>query len=163
MLKKLFTLLVITGTTLATLAQNLNIPDANFKTYLVGNLLINTNSDTEIQISEAQAFAGSIYCSNMAISDLTGIEAFTEITILDCSDNQISTLDVSNNTLLTHLSVFSNSLTSLDVSSNMSITNLWCMFNPITSLDLSLNGSLVFLQANNCNLTSLNLSNLCRY
>ncbi len=41
-------------------AQNVNIPDATFKAYLVGNALINTNSDTEIQLSEATAFAGTI-------------------------------------------------------------------------------------------------------
>ena len=35
------------------LGQNVNIPDANFKAYLVANSLINTNGDTEVQISEA--------------------------------------------------------------------------------------------------------------
>jgi hypothetical protein len=37
-----------------------NIPDANFKAYLVGNTAINTNGDTEIQVSEATAFTGAI-------------------------------------------------------------------------------------------------------
>ena len=36
--------------------QNVNIPDANFKSYLVGNTAINTNGDTEIQQSEATVF-----------------------------------------------------------------------------------------------------------
>ena len=35
--------------------QNVNIPDANFKSYLVGNTSINTNGDSEIQVSEATA------------------------------------------------------------------------------------------------------------
>ena len=39
--------------------QNVNIPDANFKAYLVGNILINTNEDTEIQVSEANSFNGT--------------------------------------------------------------------------------------------------------
>lgn len=39
-------------------AQNINIPDVNFKAYLVGNTSINTNSDSEISISEAQTFTG---------------------------------------------------------------------------------------------------------
>ena len=52
------------------------IPDANFKAYLVGNSAINTNGDSEIQVSEATAFNGAIFCSNMSISDLTGIESF---------------------------------------------------------------------------------------
>ena len=62
--------------------QNVNIPDANFKAYLVGNTAINTNGDTEIQVSEATAFNGGIYCHSMSISNLTGIEAFTALTWL---------------------------------------------------------------------------------
>jgi hypothetical protein len=38
--------------------KNVNIPDANFKAYLVGNKAININGDTEIQVSEASAFKG---------------------------------------------------------------------------------------------------------
>ena len=57
--------------------QNVYIPDANFKAYLVGNSAINTNGDTEIQVSEASAFDGEISCSNLDIIDLTGIEYFT--------------------------------------------------------------------------------------
>ncbi|HOZ30820.1 MAG TPA: hypothetical protein PLL66_07870, partial [Bacteroidales bacterium] len=57
-------------------AQIVNIPDANFKAALVGNLSINTNGDNEIQVSEASAYAGVISVEDMEISDLTGIEAF---------------------------------------------------------------------------------------
>ena len=78
--------------------QNVNIPDANFKAYLVGNTAINTNGDTEIQQSEATVFgiwnSGSIYCDNMNIADLTGIEAFTALTYLECNNNQL-TIDTS--------------------------------------------------------------------
>ena len=42
--------------------QNVNIPDANFKAYLVGNTLINFNADPAIQVSEATAFNGAISC-----------------------------------------------------------------------------------------------------
>jgi len=58
------------------LGQNVNIPDANFKAYLVGHWAINTNGDAEIQVSEAAAFNGQILCDSMFISDLTGIEEF---------------------------------------------------------------------------------------
>ncbi|MGB1019450.1 MAG: hypothetical protein ACPGVH_10260, partial [Chitinophagales bacterium] len=55
------------------------IPDANFKAYLVGNALINTNGNTEIECSEASAFSGTMNCGNLSISDLTGIESFTAL------------------------------------------------------------------------------------
>ena len=83
--------------------QNVNIPDSNFKTYLVGEPLINTNGDSEIQQSEATAFNGTISCYYMNISDLTGIENFTALTTLFCYENQLTSLDVSQNTALTTL------------------------------------------------------------
>ena len=47
-----------------------NIPDANFKAYLVGNTDINTNGDAEIQVSEAATFNDTIDCDNMSIKNL---------------------------------------------------------------------------------------------
>jgi hypothetical protein len=81
----ILTLTVFIGLVSQTNAQNVNIPDPNFKAYLVGNTAINTNADTEIQVSEAQAFTGNIDCQNLNIADLTGIEAFTNITHLNAS------------------------------------------------------------------------------
>jgi len=83
--------------------QIVNIPDANFKAYLVSNTAINTNGDNEIQVSEASVFNDTIDCRSMNISNLKGIEAFTALTYLDCVDNQLTSLDVSQNTALTYL------------------------------------------------------------
>ena len=95
--------------------QNVNIPDANFKAYLVGNFAINTNGDNQIQVSEASAFTDTINCSALNISNLTGIQAFTALTTLYCNYNQLTSLDVSQNTALTTLYCNYNQLTSLDV------------------------------------------------
>ena len=62
-------------------AQNVTIPDANFKAYLVGNTAINTNADTEIQVSEATTFTDTINCSYLSISSLIGIEEFYAVSI----------------------------------------------------------------------------------
>lgn len=69
-------------TTALVKAQNVNIPDANFKAALIANANINTNNDTEIQLTEATAYTGSISLYNKNIADLTGIEAFTGITLI---------------------------------------------------------------------------------
>ena len=110
-------------------AQNVNIPDAIFKTYLVNNTAINTNGDNEIQVSEASAFNGKISCIHKNITNLTGIEAFTALTKLECSYNQLKRLDVSKNSSLTDLSCAGNQLKRLDVSKNTSLTALWCEGN----------------------------------
>ena len=107
--------------------QNVNIPDANFKAYLVGNSLINTNGDSEIQVSEATAFNGSISCSSLGISDLTGIEAFPIINELYCDSNQLTNLDVrngNNSNFLYFLSSGNPNLACIDVDDvNYSTTN----------------------------------------
>lgn len=140
-------------------AQIVNIPDANFKAALVGNSFINTNLDSEIQVSEASAFSDSIDVSSLGISDLTGIEAFVNITLLNCFNNSLTSLDVSNNTALTYLNCCCNSLTSLDVSSNTKLTYLRCSGNSLTSLDLSNNTALVELNCDYNPFTTLDLSN----
>lgn len=70
MKKFIFFLLVATASFMS--AQNVNIPDANFKAYLVGNSAINTNGDGEIQVSEAAAFTGQIICDDNNILILQG-------------------------------------------------------------------------------------------
>lgn len=139
-------------------AQNVNIPDANFKAYLVGNSSINTNLDAEIQLSEASAFSGSIDIRGLGITDLSGIESFVSLTYLNCGDNSISSLNVSSNTALTNLLCYSNSLTSLDVSSNPVLVELNVSNNSLTSLDISSNPSLTNLNLSGNSLNSLDLN-----
>ena len=144
--------------------QNVNIPDANFKAYLIGNSLINTNGDTEIQLSEANAFNGTINCNSLNISNLTGIEAFTDITELDCGSNQttnhnqITNLDLSQNLALTSLNCYYTQLISLNVSQNTALEYLICKDNQLTSLDLSNNLALTELICTSNQLTNLDLS-----
>ena len=117
--------------------QNVNIPDVNFKSYLIGNTFINTNGDTEIQVSEANLFNGAIYCNNMNISDLTGIEYFINLTDLSCSYNQLVSLDITQNYLLENLFCENNNLTYIDLSSQTSFINLYLNGNNLSLLDLS--------------------------
>ena len=137
--------------------QNVNIPDANFKAYLVGEPSINTNGDTEIQVSEANAFNGSIFCFNMNISDLTGIEAFTALTTLRCQDNQLTSIDISNNLALIYFECVNNQLTSLDLSNNLALTDLRCNNNQLTSLDVSQNTALDYLKCSSNQITNSNI------
>ena len=139
--------------------QNVNIPDANFKAYLVGNTAINTNGDNEIQVSEASAFNGHINCYNMNISDLTGIEFFTASTHLSCSENQLTSLDVSNNTALIYLDCNDNNITNLDLSQNTNLESLGCYSNALITLDLSNNISLELITAMDNDLVSLDVRN----
>jgi Leucine-rich repeat (LRR) protein len=86
------------------------------KAALLANVNINTNLDGEIQCTEASAYTGAIIVPSLSIADLTGIEAFTSITLLACNSNDLTSLNVSSNTALTNLNCDQNDITSLDVS-----------------------------------------------
>ena len=174
----LFAFNFITLQTFDCFAQTVNIPDANFKAKLVANYAINTNHDGEIQSSEAAAYNGIMYVGNSSISDLTGIEAFTVLTYLNCGYNQLTSLNLTSNTALKMLYCYYNQLTSLNLSANTALTalgcnnnqltslnlsantalnTLWCSYNQLTSLNLSANTALNYLWCNNNQLTNLNL------
>ncbi|MCT4629582.1 T9SS type A sorting domain-containing protein [Winogradskyella sp.] len=132
MKKTLLLFYVLMGITCCTItAQNVNIPDANFKNYLLADAAINTNSDSEISVAEAQAFTGELLINGLSISDLTGIEAFVNITRLDCYSNNLTALDVSNNLALTRLHCASNQITTLDISANTQIVDIQCHNNGV--------------------------------
>ncbi|MCI2228605.1 T9SS type A sorting domain-containing protein [Polaribacter sp. MSW13] len=132
MKKTLLLFFFLLGTAWCSLnAQSVNIPDANFKSYLVSNTSINTNGDSEISVTEAQAFSGEMLVNGLSISDLTGIEAFVNITRLDCYNNNLTSLDVSNNLALTRLHCGSNQIETLDISANTSITDIQCHNNGV--------------------------------
>tara|TARA_B100001059_G_scaffold232738_1_gene271199 strand:+ start:2461 stop:2925 length:465 start_codon:yes stop_codon:yes gene_type:complete len=90
---------------------------------------------------------------------LTGIEAFISITHLHIYNNQITNLDLSQNTLLEGLSCDNNQLTALDLNQNLVLSSLTCTNNQLVDLDLSNNVNLIFFQCGNSELQCLNIAN----
>ena len=70
----------------------------------------------------------SLVVNSYNIYNLTGIEDFTALTSLHCIDNQLTSLDVSNNTNLTELACSYNQLTSLDLR-NGNNTNMYAFYS----------------------------------
>lgn len=141
-------------------AQIVNIPDANFKSYLLAEKAINLNNDSEIQVSEASAFQGHINVSSLNISDLTGIEAFTSVKVLNCFDNQLTTIDLSGNISLQSLYCNKNQLSTLDLSANSNLFQLQCNHNQLSTLDLSSNTALKYVYCQENNISTLDVSGL---
>ena len=135
------------------------IPDANFKAHLISPWSgVNTNGDSEIQVSEATAYTYWINVGLSSISDLTGIEAFVNLIQFSCYGNQLTNIDLSQNTALTDLNCEDNQLISLDLSQNSALDILYCDNNQLTSLNLNGAVSLGAVRANYNQLTSLDLS-----
>lgn len=157
MKKKLLTIVCIAGSYVAA-AQTINIPDPVFEQVLIDKE-IDSDGIVNGHILTADALAVTTLTitspditSNITIEDLTGIEGFTNLEILNvnvtlidelnintltklkrlgCSDNMLTSLDVSNNPLLEYLNISSagdvmpiNNITQIDLSHNPNIKTL---------------------------------------
>ncbi|MBU3076003.1 Ig-like domain-containing protein [Clostridium estertheticum] len=98
----------------------------------------------------------SLDLSKDDVSSLNGIEYFTSLTDLNCSNNGLTTLDVSKNTALTSLKCEYNKLTTLDVSKNIVLTSLDCQRNLLTTLNV--NTALTDLKCGFNQITTLDVS-----
>lgn len=126
----LVTMLVATVSWALNISET-NFPDANFRNYIITNY---GNTLSSYQIGQIKEF----YLANKNIKSLKGIEYFTALTYLQCSNNQLTSLDVSECTKLQYLYCSNNQLTSLDVSGCTALTNLECYKNQIKGKSMCL-------------------------
>ena len=137
--------------------------DAEFKAFCLKNF--DTDGDGKLSfiegISITEIDVSGAFGKNTTgtIKSLKGIEYFSALTHLDCSHNQLSSLDVSINTALTYLDCSNNQLSSLDVSTNTALTSLNCYKNQLTVLDVSTKKALKWLNCYNNQLNILDVSN----
>ena len=131
---------------------------------------VDTNGDSLISYSEAEAVTsldiagyegGGVWGPNQSrgIENMKGIELFVNLDTLDCSVNDIVSLDLSQNASLTYLRCSWNQLSNLDVSNCTGLKKVDCPKNQLTSLDVSNNTALTFLRFSSNQLTSLDVSN----
>ena len=163
-----------------------NFPDSLFRGYVKKNFDKDKNGKLSLtEISDVK----KIDCSgdtlgvmrNEAITDLKGIEYFTNLTELncngnhlydmdlsknkklvklDCSRNGFNTLKLQNNTSLEVLEAHSNLLWKLDLSQNTKLKSLNVSLNSLEELDLSQNTKLEELYCHTNRMTGLDLSKL---
>lgn len=155
------------------------IPDYNFEKTLIDRGYDTGAPDNYIPVAAIDTVL-SLDISNRNIADLTGIEYFTALEVLDCSDNGLTTLNFTKNYTLLSLTCDNNILSELNISQNNLLKNLYCQNNELanlsltnnialnvlvcsdnllTALDLTQNSSLFRLFSRNNNLTSLNVKN----
>ena len=128
-MKQLLIILFMPLISMAQLQQTY-VPDDNFEAALeymgIGNGIPNDDYVDTYNISDIF----SLYISFQDISDLTGIEDFLSLRSLHVEGNQLTNIDLSNNTDLKILYVVDNQLTQLDISNNPLIELLHVFNNP---------------------------------
>jgi Leucine-rich repeat (LRR) protein len=165
--------LILFLSAIITIAQTTNIPDVNFENYLethtsngglvaVGdeNSLGNgINGDHLVTTSKIKS-ATALRLSDLNISDLSGIEFFTSLTDLACSNNNLTSITLPEVTGLANLFIDDNNLTTLTFPNSLtSILEFTCYDNNLTSINFNNVTYINLLGAENNQLTTLDLSN----
>ena len=133
-----------------------NFPDENFCDYVSSNF--DSNNDKFLTVEERYE-ATAINVDGKSISSLQGIELFTNLTKLECNNNNLQTLDIRYNKALKELYCSQNKLTELNVKNNQKLIVLSCFDNQLNELNLSWNTELENLSCGRNKLTSLSVKN----
>lgn len=118
-----------------------NFEDPQFEAYILANF--DKNGDGSISLSEANEIT-EIDCSGLGIRSIAEIKNFPNLISLNCSNNQISELNVNKNTSLQTLSCYGNDLHLFDFSNCQDLTTIYLLDedkNVITDNDSSIAGS----------------------
>ncbi len=144
-----------------------HFPDAAFRECVKSFDLNNNGSLSTEEIEEAY----DLYCSELGIKSLKGVEYFTNAGYLDCSDNELTELDISKLQNLQTLYCGGNKIQKLDLSKNSNLEYLDCYNNweyregkvvsygSLTSINVSKCPNLSTLIVDGNKLTKLDLSN----
>lgn len=132
-----------------------NFPDENFRDYVAKEW--DKNRDKYFSPSEI-ASAKWISCDNKEISNLKGIEFFTNIWLLECYYNNLTTIDLSHNKNLSYINCHHNQLNELDVSGLPLLETFYCGYNALTSIDVSKNEKLEDFDCQDNHLDTLDVS-----
>ncbi len=153
-----------------------HFPDEVFREYVKD---FDADGNGSLNEEEIQSVS-LIVVYDAGVKDLKGVEYFTALTELNCSFNQLTSLDVSRNTALKGLYCQGNEeLDALDISHNTelqyldcgwskiktldtsrcpSLSSYSCFFSRLSSVDVSMNPELVYLHVEANELKSLDVS-----
>lgn len=113
-----------------------------------------------VMIKEFAESIVELNLNNNSLTSLAGIDAFKNLTVLECEGNKLTTLDLSEFSNLQQLNCVDNQLTSLDLSYCPKLTNLRCSKNQLTGISVNHLKNLVELDIIDNQLTSLDVSSL---
>lgn len=108
------------------------------------------DEDGNLRLTQAEIDATTtLDLSGKGLNTLEGLEVFSNLTQLSCSNNQIAELDLAKLPRLTYLDCSGNLLKGFDLSQTPDLTYLNCSDNALTSLDVSQLSELTELYCDN--------------
>ncbi len=167
------------GTVIINQAAYTTIPDATFEAALESQGYDDISGDGQVPTFLIESLT-ILNISSKGITDLTGIEDFTALEELKANQNNLTAINLTNNTALkvlwlrqgnndfSSIDVSKNialedfriqySGTSIDISNNIALTQFMCTDCSLTTLDTSANTNLTSLDLEGSDITSLDLS-----
>lgn len=133
-------------------------PDAAFRKWLGNPAHINGYGADGVLTAEELSDIRSIDVANQNLTTLQGIEVFSALESLNCKNNMLTSLDVSQNTGLKYLHCAFNRISSLDVSGLKELISLNCESNGMTALNLTGCSALEIIYCRNNNLPVVDFS-----
>lgn len=133
-------------------------PDAAFRNWIKNPENIGGAGTDGVLTAQEIAGITSMDLSEASIASLEGIEVFTSLKNLNCSDNQLTTLDLTGVTSLEWLYCRRNPLQTISIAGLSKLKYADISQNQLTSLSLDGLTSLEFLHAGDNKLTEIDLS-----
>ena len=136
------------------------VPDDEFESHLI-SLGLDSYPLNDSVLTSAIDTVSSLFMNNLSITDLTGIEDFSNLQELTAEINSISSVDLSANIQLVYLNMQFNSLTgNLDLSNNSSVEYVKLRSNQLSSITFENDTTIEYLNLMDNQFSQLNLDNL---
>lgn len=144
--------------------QFFTLPDTNFRNCLINRYKSVLNTSNQLVIAQATAFTGVLDCSNSSITNVDGLQYFTNVSEINLATNKLNGLpNILALTNLTRIDVSENNLSTLpDMTKYKRLKRLFAQRNYLKALpSLAQNDSLIELYVHTNSLDTLpDLSNL---
>lgn len=135
----------------------INIPDVNFEKALI-KLGLDKVQDGKLNVTDDIKGKKNLEIDSCNITDLSGLEVFEMLEVLEVSHNKLQKIDLAKNKKITKVNCASNELIILNISNNFDLIELDCSFNKLSTLDVTKNKSIKKLNVSHNNLTYLDIS-----
>ena len=114
-----------------------------------------TDNLTDDEIKSIDRF----FCNSKNVNSVNGIEKLKNITTLSMTDNNITSVDLSENKLLDKILLSGNKINFINISNNSALKTVSLSRNKLNNIDVSNNINLLILDLRNNNLKTLNIDN----
>ncbi|MBP3425975.1 MAG: fimbrillin family protein [Rikenellaceae bacterium] len=151
--------IVVSDTWKKSESVNESFTDKRLLEFLIKNY--DSNDDKLLTRGELSAVT-ELSFPGINVSSLAGIEMFDNLVSLDCSNNNITVLNLETCTKLTSLNISGNAFTSINLSKNATLQTLTAQSVNVTKLDLSGCRDLNTADFSNANIGTLILDGLTK-